>query len=110
MYLTQYIERMGTGTGDMIRSCVEAGLPEPEFTVTDGFRTIVWRAKEETRGKILSLIAENPYLTMDGMAEKIGITSYGIEWQLRKLKESGLIKRTGPKKGGYREIVKSEDK
>ncbi|WP_301663501.1 ATP-binding protein [Methanoculleus frigidifontis] len=37
MYLTGYIERMGTGTRDMIRRCTEAGLPEPEFGVSDGF-------------------------------------------------------------------------
>ena len=30
MYLAEYIERMGTGTLDMIRRCVKAGLPEPE--------------------------------------------------------------------------------
>ena len=43
MYLAEYIERMGTGTLDMIRRCVEAGLPEPEFAVSDGFVTTVWR-------------------------------------------------------------------
>ena len=43
LYLAEYIERMGTGTLDMIRRCVEAGLPEPEFTVTDGFVTTVRR-------------------------------------------------------------------
>lgn len=37
MYLVNYIERMGTGTLDMIRRCIAAGLPEPEFTVTDVF-------------------------------------------------------------------------
>ena len=37
MYLVNYIERMGTGTLDMIRRCVAAGLPEPDFTVTDVF-------------------------------------------------------------------------
>jgi ATP-dependent DNA helicase RecG len=31
LYLTRYIERMGTGTRDMIRRCREAGLPEPVF-------------------------------------------------------------------------------
>jgi predicted HTH transcriptional regulator len=31
--LPGYIERMGTGTRDMIRHCSEAGLPEPEFAV-----------------------------------------------------------------------------
>ena len=43
LYLTEYIERMGTGTLDMIRRCVEAGLAEPEFAVTDGFVTTVRR-------------------------------------------------------------------
>ena len=44
LYLTEYIERMGTGTLDMIRRCVGAGLPEPEFAVTDGFVTTIRRA------------------------------------------------------------------
>lgn len=54
MYLTRYIERMGTGIGDMIQRCREAGLPEPEFAVTDGFQTVIRRVQarepgEETR-------------------------------------------------------------
>ncbi len=43
MYLTGYIERMGTGARDMIRHCIEAGLPEPEFAISDGFQTIIRR-------------------------------------------------------------------
>lgn len=34
---------MGTGTGDMIRRCREAGLREPEFTARDGFVLTLWR-------------------------------------------------------------------
>ena len=45
LYLTQYIERMGTGTLDMIRRCRDAGLPEPEFDDSSGFKTTIWRAK-----------------------------------------------------------------
>ena len=44
MYLAEYIERMGTGTLDMIGRCVDRGLREPHFAVTDGFVTTVWRA------------------------------------------------------------------
>lgn len=43
LYLTKYIERMGTGTRDMIRRCVAAELPEPQFAVTDGFTTTIGR-------------------------------------------------------------------
>jgi len=53
LYLTKYIERMGTGTRDMIRRCVATGLPEPEFAVTDGFVTTIWREIALTNGKAL---------------------------------------------------------
>ncbi len=43
MYLAGYIERMGTGTRDMIRRCVDAGIAEPEFSISDGFKVAVQR-------------------------------------------------------------------
>jgi len=45
--LTKYIERMGTGTGDMIERCRNAGLSEPEFKLTDGFVTTLRRKPEQ---------------------------------------------------------------
>lgn len=52
LYLTKYIERMGTGTRDMIRRCREAGLPEPEFSVSDGFVTTIRRKAAEVAGEV----------------------------------------------------------
>ena len=57
LYLAEYIERMGTGTLDMIRRCAAAGLPEPEFAVTDGFVTTIRRAAlvghaDQARGQV----------------------------------------------------------
>ena len=49
LYLTEYIERMGTGTLDMIRRCARSGLPEPIFAVTDGFVTTVSRPESGAR-------------------------------------------------------------
>jgi ATP-dependent DNA helicase RecG len=43
LYLTKYIERMGTGIGDMIKRCRKAGLPEPKFSIPAGFVTTVYR-------------------------------------------------------------------
>lgn len=48
LYLAEYIERMGTGTLDMIRRCIQAGLPEPTFTMTDGFVTTVPRHQPDS--------------------------------------------------------------
>jgi predicted HTH transcriptional regulator len=50
MYLTKYIERMGTGIRDMIRRCRKAGLPEPEIRLDGGFFVLtIRRKKSETR-------------------------------------------------------------
>ena len=56
LYLTKYIERMGTGTLDMIRRCGEEGLPEPQFQITDGFTLMLQRPSvagaKASRGKL----------------------------------------------------------
>lgn len=50
MYLAGYIERMGTGTRDIIRLCKESGLQEPEFIQEETFRVIIWRKKVDMHG------------------------------------------------------------
>ena len=60
---------------------------------------------QKTREKILALIKDSPVITTDELAEKIGISTKGIEWQLKKLQEEGILKRIGPDKGGHWEIV-----
>jgi predicted HTH transcriptional regulator len=48
MYLTKYIERMGTGIRDMIRRCRKAGLAEPEIRIDGGFFVLtILRKKPE---------------------------------------------------------------
>ena len=55
--------------------------------------------------KILELIKQNPKISAAGIAMKIGISSRGVEKQIKKLREAGIIKRNGADKGGYWEIV-----
>ena len=57
MYLAGFIERMGTGTRDIIKLCREAGLNPPEFIQEEIFRTIIWRpvtdqATGQTTGQV----------------------------------------------------------
>jgi len=120
-YYTRYIERMGTGIQDMTRRCAEYGLPEPEFKIRDGFVAIIYRKKglafekvgekvgEKVTGnqrKILSCIADSPYMSALEMADVVGISSRKIEENLAKLKSKGIIERVGPDKGGYWKILK----
>lgn len=48
LYLARYIERMGTGTLDIIRRCAEVGLPEPEFDVDGDFIARIRRLPAES--------------------------------------------------------------
>lgn len=61
---------------------------------------------EKTVEKILDAIKSNPKITQNKLAEIAGLTRRGIEWNLAKLKEKGIIKRIGPAKGGYWEVIK----
>ncbi len=43
LYLTAYIERLGTGTSDMVSKSKAAGLKEPQFIQAEEFRTVLYR-------------------------------------------------------------------
>ena len=60
----------------------------------------------KTRVKILELLKENPGMSIPELAEKTGLTAKGIEWNLAKLKQEGVIARIGPDRGGHWEITK----
>ena len=47
LYLTKYIERMGTGIRDMVDRCRAAKLDDPEFKQTDGFVITIRRKPEQ---------------------------------------------------------------
>ncbi|MCK4541229.1 MAG: winged helix-turn-helix transcriptional regulator, partial [Spirochaetales bacterium] len=47
-----------------------------------------------------------PYITINKLAEIVGISPKGVEWQISRLKKEGKIKRIGPDKGGHWEVIK----
>ena len=84
LYLNRYIEEMGTGTLDMIRRCRDAGLPEPEFTDSSGFKTTIWRATPpeqikvqpeslpgDLKSKVLNLLADGS-MSRSELSSKLG--------------------------------------
>ena len=63
----------------------------------------------KTVEKILSAVEENPKITQKQLSEITGLTRRGIEWQLKQMKEKGIINRVGPDKGGHWEIIKNKE-
>ena len=74
MYLTGYIERMGTGTIDIINRCKDAGLKKaPEFIQEEIFKTIIWRnEREESVTKTDPMDSINAGDVAEKVGEKVG--------------------------------------
>ena len=87
LYLTKYIERMGTGTGDIIKHCKKAGLPEPVFALTDGF-VVTIRRKPQLAFETVGGRGEAP--SRDQVGTRSGLSRDQVE-MLRKCIESRSI-------------------
>ena len=112
LYLTQYIEEMGTGTLDMIRRCRDAGLPEPEFTDSSGFKATIWRATPpeqikmqpeslpgDLKSRVINLLADGP-MSKSELSKKLGHkeVSGQLNKVVRDLQANGMIEYTLPEK------------
>jgi len=58
--------------------------------------------------EILQNIQDDPFITIDKLSEKLGITTAGVRWNLRKLQKKGVIRRVGSNRSGYWELVQDE--
>ena len=54
---------------------------------------------------ILGLISDNNRASASDMAIQLGVSSRAVEKRIRILREYGVIRRVGPDRGGYWEIV-----
>ena len=55
--------------------------------------------------KILELISASPSITISEIADRLGMTKRGVDKNIKRLKEQGIIHRVGPDKGGHWEVV-----
>ncbi len=60
---------------------------------------------QKTTQKILEAIAKKSDITQKELAVVIGITEDGVKYHITRLRKKGVVKRIGPDKGGYWEIV-----
>jgi len=107
------IEKVGSGINRIKKQVKERGL-KVKFEVDEFFRIILYKPKiaetgvktrVKTRVKIIKIIKENPSVTTPEIAKETGLSIKGVEWNLTRMKEDGLLKRIGPAKGGHWEVV-----
>ena len=63
------------------------------------------KTSQNTSQKIIDLIKEDPYISTSKMAEIIGVNRRNIARNIKKLQEQGVVRRVGPDKGGFWEII-----
>ena len=54
---------------------------------------------------ILNAIRQNPKVSAAEIAMKLGISSRAVEKRIKTMRENGIIRRVGPDRGGYWEII-----
>ena len=77
VYLTGYIEQMGTGTTDIIELCEKSGLRTPEFHQDEDFLIRIWRP--ENAGASLSTDHQTAHETDHQTAHEINHVSEPIK-------------------------------
>ncbi len=60
----------------------------------------------ESQKKILMLVTQNPHVSKKAIAKTIGISTTAIDKNLAALKQKGILRRVGPDRGGYWEVIR----
>ncbi len=118
-----YIEKLGTGIERIRTALKEANCSELDIRFNTMFSLTflrpsyrpnnkaidqgdITKTTQKTTQKILAILRHNPTASRKAIAEQLGdISEDGVKYQLNKMKTAGIIKRIGPAKGGYWEII-----
>jgi len=117
----ELIEKLGTGFERMRNFCKKVNAPLYKLDIDEKYFRIMFfksrdyldlaeKVPEKVPEKRLKIILENieinKKITVVGLADILNVNEKTIKRDVEKLKKKGLLKRVGPAKGGYWEIVK----
>ncbi|MDR0779544.1 MAG: putative DNA binding domain-containing protein [Pseudomonadales bacterium] len=82
------------------KTILETNLETPE-TILETSETIL----ESTKETLLKLLHQQPQLTTQALAQATGLSAAGVKYHLAQFKRSGKLRRHGPTKNGYWEVI-----
>lgn len=110
----ELVRELNEGVPRIFEEMKAAGLPEPKIVETTANVTVVLyngktaannaQTTENATEKIIRILKERPYATAGQLAEELGLTIDGVDYNIRKLKKQDRIVRIGGDKGGHWEI------
>ena len=125
MYWNGYIEKVGTGTEDIINKCRDYGLRMPEFYQEEDFRVVIWRTNNSDptviqgdptviqgdptviqgdptiEKKVLELIGDAPSISRTKLSESLNISERQVRKIIERLRNKGILTREGGNSGRW---------
>ena len=115
-----FIDAWGRGYKKIREGFESAGLPMPKVENFCGGVRVTFQRKsatdtttekttqksvEKSVEKVWRLIKQDPYITTKQIADAVGLSTRGIEENIKKLKREGRIRRIGGDNGGHWEVI-----
>jgi len=122
MQRMELVEKIGSGLMRINEMMDEYLLPHPVIDANDVYFGISFKRPDlqemsveqrieeykkvtEKEKLVISLIEENKNVTIQEIAENVGISRKSVNVYIKQLKKKEIIKRIGPDKGGYWEVT-----
>ena len=127
-----FVKEFGEGIDRMCKELEDSGLPDPDYLVESFMLRCIVRGSEvmkkdevpsnkkpeekkrtsttqktaqKTAQKILGLVRADPTVTRQQLAGMLNLTADGIKYHLKRMQDSGILRRVGPDKGSHWEVV-----
>ena len=68
-------------------------------------RKVIRKVVQKNEKTIISAIRSNPTLSITDMCPITGLSRSGVQKIIIRLRQQGVLRRVGPAKGGYWEII-----
>lgn len=107
-----YIESWGRGIEKIAAACKAAGIPFPQFDTGFSGLMVTYTLGEKLGEKLtpnqLEIVKEmtaNNRITFKELSNLLHISEVSIHNNVSTLRKKGIVKRVGPAKGGYWEVL-----
>lgn len=123
MFWVGYVEKVGTGTEDIVNQCKRKGLKLPEYHQGEDFRVVIWRSGDpdiiqsdpgaiqsdpELTAKVFSIIRDNPRASRKEISNMLGYSERQVRKCIDFLRDR-KIRRKGGDSGEW-EIIEGLNK
>jgi ATP-dependent DNA helicase RecG len=122
LFRSEDVEKWGSGLRRISQECQATGVRVIFGKTKSGFTVTFFRPQAvvaggtarregpekitENQRLIIKSMKQNQYIVITELAAIVGISERKVKENIAKLKVKGLLRRIGPDKGGYWEIVK----